>query len=143
MSNLEDEKLSLIVSIMTYRGLRIGAFKSLSIRGENFKAVSKGKEYKGTFGPEIIARITELKLPLPSPFADIDTVSLKSKVKYEVEKMYLAGKIKAPYSAHDFRHYFAATEYQKDHDIYRVSKLLNHASIAVTETYLKSINVIL
>ena len=53
--------------------------------------------------------------------------------------MYLAGKIKA----HDFRHYFAATEYQKDHDIYRVSKLLNHASIAVTETYLKSINVIL
>ena len=72
-----------------------------------------GKEYKGTFSPEI----TE-------------------KIKYEVEKMYLAGKIKAPYSAHDFRHYFATTEYQKDHDIYRTS-------IAVLETYLKSINVVL
>lgn len=143
VSNLEDEKLSLIVSIMAHRGLRVGAFKSLSVRGENFKTVSKGKEYKGTFSKEIITKITELKLPLPAPFSDIDTVSLKSKIKYEVEKMYLAGKIKAPYSAHDFRHYFAATEYQKDHDIYRVSKLLNHASIAVTETYLKSINVIL
>ena len=45
---MEDEKLSLIVSIMAYRGLRVGAFKSLSVRGENFKTVSKGKEYKGT-----------------------------------------------------------------------------------------------
>ena len=46
--SMEDEKLSLIVSIMAYRGLRVGAFKSLSVRGENFKTVSKGKEYKGT-----------------------------------------------------------------------------------------------
>ena len=143
VSNLEDEELSLIVYIMAHRGLRVGAFKSLSVRGENFKTISKGKEYKGTFSPEIIARIKEKKLPLPTPFSNIDTVSLKSKIKYEVEKMYLVGKIKAPYSAHDFRHYFAATEYQKDHDIYRVSKLLNHANIAVTETYLKSINVFL
>lgn len=143
VSNLNDEKLSLIVYIMAHRGLRVGAFQSLSLRGENFKTESKGKEYKGTFSREIIDRIKELKLPLASPFSDIDTVSLKSKIKYEVGKLYRSGKIKAPYSAHDFRHYFAATEYQKDHDIYRVSKLLNHANIAVTETYLKSISVIL
>jgi len=37
------------------------------------------------------------------------------------------------------RHFFAVTEYKKDFDIHRVSKLLNHASIQVTEHYLKSI----
>ena len=141
--NLGDEKLSLIVYIMAHRGLRVGAFQQLSIRGENFKTVSKGKEYKGTFDDKIIEKIKAAGLPLSAPFADQDTVTLKSKIKYEVKKMYLVGKIKAPYSAHDFRHYFAAIEYQKDHDIYRVSKLLNHANIAVTETYLKSINVII
>ncbi len=142
ISHLKDDKLSLVVYIIAHRGLRVGAFQGLSVRGEAFKTISKGKECKGTFSPEIIEKIKALNLPLNAPFADIDTVSLKSKIKYEVEKMYLAGEIKAPYSAHDFRHYYAATEYEKDHDIYRVSKLLNHASIAVTETYLKSINVI-
>ena len=143
ISHLKDKKLSLVVYIIAHRGLRIGAFQGISIRECNFKTVSKGKEYKGTFSPQIIQMIKAQKLPLTAPFADLDTVSLKSKIKYEVEKMYLAGEINAPYSAHDFRHYFAATEYAKDHDIYRVSKLLNHANITVTETYLKSIDVIL
>lgn len=31
------------------------------------------------------------------------------------------------------------TEYRKDRDIYRVSKMLGHASIPVTERYLKGL----
>ncbi len=143
VSHLPDKKIALIVYIMAHRGLRVGAFTELSVRKNNFRTVSKGKEYKGTFSPDIIESIRAAGLSVSSPFADIDTVSLKSKIKYEVEKMFRDGKIKAAYSAHDFRHYYAASEYEKDHDIYRVSKLLNHASIAITETYLKSINVIL
>ncbi len=142
IQNLKNEKLSLVIYIMAHRGLRVGAFQGLSVRGENFKTVSKGKECKGTFDNQTIAKIKAAGLPLSGPFTDMDTVTLKSKIKYEVKKMYQTGAIKAPYSAHDFRHYFAAKEYQKDHDIYRVSKLLNHANIAVTETYLKSIHVI-
>ncbi|HIW37341.1 MAG TPA: site-specific integrase [Candidatus Treponema faecavium] len=143
ISHLKDKKLAAIIYIMAYRGLRVGAFQGLSIRGGQFKTISKGKEYRGTFSAEIISMIKELKLPMSNPFSDISTVSLKSKIKYEIEKMYRAGAIKAPYSAHDFRHYYAAQEYAADHDIYRVSKLLNHANIAITETYLKSIHVLM
>lgn len=50
--------------------------------------------------------------------------------------MHEPGAIKVPYAAHDFRHCYAATEYQANPDIYRISKLLDHANIAVTETYL-------
>jgi integrase/recombinase XerD len=51
------------------------------------------------------------------------------------------GKINAAYSAHDFRHYFAVSEYQKDKDIYKLSKLLDHTNISITETYLKSLKI--
>lgn len=142
IEHLPDAKLKAIVYIMAHRGLRVGAFTGLSIRDGNFKTVSKGKEYRGTFSQDILDKIKEAGLQFSAPFADIDTVSLKSRIKYEAEKMYEASTIKAPYSAHDLRHYYSATEYQANPDIYRSSKLLNHANIAVTKTYLKSINVL-
>jgi integrase/recombinase XerD len=42
-------------------------------------------------------------------------------------------------SPHTFRHTFAVLFWRKTHDIRTLSKLLRHSSIAVTETYLKSI----
>jgi site-specific recombinase XerD len=47
--------------------------------------------------------------------------------------------IAAAYSAHDFRHLYTVTEYRKDWDIYRVSKLLGHVSIQITEIYLRGL----
>ena len=47
----------------------------------------------------------------------------------------------AAYSAHDFRHYFAVSEYLKDKDIYKLSKLLDHSNISVTEGYLKGLKI--
>jgi integrase len=49
------------------------------------------------------------------------------------------GKLGERYSCHDFRHYFAVREYSKDKDIWRVSRLLGHNGIAVTEKYLKAL----
>jgi integrase len=69
----------------------------------------------------------------------LSTNALKLRIYRQTTKLYQAGKINAAYSAHDFRHYFAITEYQKDKDIYKLSKLLDHTNIAVTETYLKSL----
>jgi len=39
------------------------------------------------------------------------------------------------------RHFYALTEYTKTKDIYNVSKLLGHASIAITEVYLRGLKV--
>ncbi|MDR0441928.1 MAG: tyrosine-type recombinase/integrase [Treponema sp.] len=56
-----------------------------------------------------------------------------------IARLYKAGKINAAYSCHDLRHYYAITEYKVDRDIHRVSRLLGHASIQVTEHYLKGL----
>lgn len=42
-------------------------------------------------------------------------------------------------TTHDFRHTFAAFFIQQGGDIYRLSKLLRHSSMAVTEDYLRSL----
>lgn len=43
-------------------------------------------------------------------------------------KLAESGTISAAYSAHDFRHFYAITEFRKDRDVYRVSKLLGHTA---------------
>jgi integrase len=45
------------------------------------------------------------------------------------------------YLCHDLRHYYAKKEYEKTKDIYRVSRLLNHSSLTITEGYLRSLEV--
>jgi integrase len=60
-------------------------------------------------------------------------------IRKRTPKLAEAGTISAAYSAHDFRHLYAVTEYRKDLDIYRVSKLLGHASTQVTEDYLRGL----
>jgi hypothetical protein len=45
-------------------------------------------------------------------------------------------------SCHDFRHFYAVTEYQKDRDIHRVKDLLHHSSIEITDNYLRSLGAI-
>jgi site-specific recombinase XerD len=49
------------------------------------------------------------------------------------------GKLKAKYSVHDLRHAFAVTLYGQTHDIYQVKQALGHASVSVTEGYLRSL----
>lgn len=142
LNEITEPQLNTIIYIMAKAGLRVGAFNELTIKEGKFYTQSKGKEYRGKFSAEILEHIKNAGLNLYSPFKGVNTDSLKNKIQYEVEKLYKAGKINAPYSAHDFRHYYAVTEYSKDKDIYRVSKLLNHTSIQITETYLKGLNVI-
>jgi integrase len=78
-------------------------------------------------------------LPLRGPFAGLIPNTLEKRIVRAIEKLYKAGKVKGVYSPHDFRHLYAVTEYRKDKDIHRVSKLLGHASILVTENYLKGL----
>jgi len=127
------------VSIMSALGLRCGALPELAIKGERFTSRSKGKDIAGDIPPDIVEKVKAAALPLREPYAGKTTNSIELAIAYHIKKMYQAGKISAAYSCHDFRHYFAVTHYRKNRDIYAIQKALNHASIAITERYLRSI----
>jgi len=135
----ELEKMA--IYIMAYRGLRVGALSNLKVWGNRYSSVSKGKSICGEFPIEIINNIKYSYLDNKSPFMKISTAALKMRIIRQTSKLYKQGKIQAAYSAHDFRHYFAVSEYVKDKDIYKLSKLLDHSNIAITELYLKSLKI--
>jgi integrase len=127
------------VSIMAALGLRAGALPALEKRGDRYKTTSKGKEFFVDLAPDMIKRIAAVGLDMKTPFAGRTANSIELSVAYHIKKLYQAGKIAAAYSCHDFRHFAAAREYAKDHDIKRVRDFLNHSSISITERYLRSI----
>jgi len=131
--------LAAAAAIMAYRGLRAGALPTLSIAGGKFTGYSKGKPIQGKLPPEALAAIKAASLPLRGPFAGVLPNTLEKQIARAIKKLYQAGKVKAAYSAHDLRHYYAITEYRKDRDIRRVSKLLGHASIQITQNYLEGL----
>jgi len=126
-------------AVMLFRGLRVGALPSLTIRGDRFTARSKGKDISGVLPSEAFAAICDASLDVRRPFTESSETKLADAIRKRTSKLAEFGTINAAYSAHDFRHLYAVTEYRKDRDIYRVSKLLGHASIQVTETYLRGL----
>jgi site-specific recombinase XerD len=126
-------------SIMAYRGLRAGALPTLSINGGRFTAQSKGKDITGNIPAQVLNALKKADLPLRGAFSGLSANTLEKRVYRAICKLFKAGKIKAAYSCHDLRHFFAVTEYKIDRDIHRVSKLLGHASIQVTEHYLRGL----
>ena len=127
------------VYVMAYRGLRVGALNRLKIWGGRYQAYSKGKEIYGEFSADILNGIRTSGLNHKTPFKGYSTKALSLRIYRATRKLYEAGKIGAAYSAHDFRHYYAVSQYLADKDIYKLSKLLDHSNIAVTETYLRSL----
>jgi site-specific recombinase XerD len=126
-------------AVMLFRGLRVGALPSLTIWNGRFMARSKGKDISGAFPAEALAAIRAAGLDNRRPFTETSETKLADAIRKRTARLAEFGTIKTAYSAHDFRHLYAVTEYRKDRDIYRVSKLLGHASIQVTETYLRGL----
>jgi site-specific recombinase XerD len=136
----ELEKMA--VYIMAYRGLRVGALNKMKVWGTSYKSYSKGKNIFGDFPVEVLTNIKYSDFNNQTPFENISTPALKMRIIRACKKLYDEGKIRTVYSAHDFRHYFAVSEYQKDKDIYRLSKLLDHTNISITETYLITLKIV-
>jgi site-specific recombinase XerC len=143
-----------IIETLSLRGLRIGALPTLELKGKKYHGKSKGKVLKEsgkdgiTLPVKSLAAIEAAGLDMKKPFAwetrqktAINANALERRINNHMGKLYRVGKIRAAYSAHDFRHYFAVNEYEKTKDIYRVSTLLGHENIAITQTYLKSLDV--
>jgi site-specific recombinase XerC len=136
-----------IVETLGLRGLRAGALPTLELRGGKYHGKSKGKTLKENnaegiiLPPDAVKAIEGAGLDVKRPFAKYSASAIERRVNRHMGKLYQAGKIPAAYSAHDFRHAFAKREYEKDKDIVRVSLLLGHSNIAITQTYLSGLSV--
>jgi integrase len=127
------------VITMSGAGLRVGSLPSLTIREGRYTCETKGREQKGKLTPEILKALKPLG---GRPFADRTAGGIAESFRYGIKVLIKTGTIQAEYSVHDLRHYFAVTEYSRDHDIYRVSKLLGHSNVTITQNYLKGLDVI-
>jgi site-specific recombinase XerD len=126
------------VSVMAFRGLRIGGLPGMEINGCRFKTRSKGKNISGELPGNALAAIQKANAPdKRRPFAGITQEALARRIEYRIGKLHNAAKIKAVYSCHDFRHFYAITEYRKDIDVKRVQGLLFHSGVQVTDQYLR------
>ena len=124
------------IDAMYLRGFRVGALKELHINSDRtFSTSSKGSEWTGKI-PEC------LKLTSFYPFKDLRPGSLQQAISRACKFLKKLNKINHVYSVHDFRHFYACREYEKDKDIYRVMELLNHTNITTTQKYLKGLNAI-
>lgn len=143
LSHIENKELKAIILIMKSCGLRVGAFnKDFQIKGNKFICTTKGAEFFGTLPEACLKAIRQAGLKHTDVFSGWTDNKVKCLFKYYTRNLYKAGVIHYAYSCHDLRHFFAVSEYKKDCDIYRVSKALGHSSIAITEKYLKGLNVI-
>ena len=131
-------KQAAMVALMSSLGLRSGAFDTLVIEGNEFSCVTKGKAMTGTI-PDALLVFLKRRVKRKKLFVGMPLSALKRSLNSHIEKLFKEGRLKACYSSHDFRHYFAIQEYRKDKDIWRVSRLLNHTSLTATEKYLKGL----
>lgn len=132
-------ELRAAINVMARAGLRVGALPSLSITGSRWTAATKGKDQAGKVPDEVRAAILAAGLPLRSPFKASTAPSIAKAFEYLARKVFQAGRIRARYSVHDLRHAFAVRLYESTHDVYQVEQALGHASVGVTETYLRSL----
>jgi integrase len=111
-------------------------------RSGRFSTITKGKQFTGRFDEYEMRLIRENFGNTTGDnmaFAEMTSGRMRSLFLYYTGCMRDLGLIREPYSLHDLRHYFAATEYRKNKDIFELSNKLNHAGIAVTGAYLTTL----
>ena len=150
------KKLRAAIAIMAYRGIRVGGLPGLNIdyANQSFTTMSKQKAYNGhltecdTVGSTPVLKYFNVFEGKKKPFNGMTAPQIKMQVAYWMKRLHQKGVISVCSSCHDFRHHFAVAQYRGDYensnkgDIYKLQKLLNHSSISITETYLKSLNLI-
>jgi integrase len=140
------------VAVLAETGLRVGALVTLKIRPDgSFETVSKGKFFQ-SFEPlseAVRTQIEKADLSSFQPFrvaivsdqVDVSktesraVAKLATKISRQCKALYAAGLVSASFSPHDFRHAFAEANASKG--LIWLRDRLNHASISVTEFYLR------
>ena len=113
----------------------------LEIKNNKYYSYSKGKEISWKVTDKAIKELKKNNLSFDAPFKNKSSEVIRNVFYRSSKRLYEQGKIKASYSIHDIRHYFAVTLYKKTKDIELIRQALNHSSIAITGIYLRSLEV--
>lgn len=128
------------ILLTTQLGIRVGLLDNIKFTEKlgafYFSGISKGKEYRGAIPSELNNTIREII----KNDIKFNSNSLQTRLNKLNKLLKDKSTLENVYSYHDFRHYYAITQYSNDKDIYKLSKALNHSNIAITTTYLQGLN---
>lgn len=141
IKDISDPLIKMAVIFIMECGVRVGALPKLEIRNNKYYSYSKGKEINWKVTDKVIKELKKNNLAFNAPFKNKSSEVIRNVFYRSSKRLYEQGKIKASYSIHDIRHYFAVTLYKKTRDIELIRKALNHSNIAITGLYLRSLEV--
>ena len=142
IKDISDPLIKVAVIFIMKCGVRVGALPKLEIRNNKYYSYSKGKEISWKVTDKVIKLLKQNNLSFNNPFKNKSSEVIRNIFYRSSKRLYNQGKIKAAYSIHDVRHYFAVTLYKQTKDIELIRQALNHSSIAITGIYLKSLEVL-
>ena len=141
IKDIADPLIKVAIIFIMECGVRVGALPKLEIRNNKYYSYSKGKEISWKVTDKVIKLLKQNNLSFNNPFKNKSSEVIRNIFYRSSKRLYNQGKIKAAYSIHDIRHYFAITLYKQTKDIELIRQALNHSSIAITGIYLKSLEV--
>lgn len=141
IKDISDPLIKMAIIFIMECGVRVGALPKLEIKNNKYYSYSKGKEISWKVTDKAIKELKKNKLDIETPFKNKSSEVIRNIFYRSSKRLYEQGKIKATYSIHDIRHYFAVTLYKKTKDIELIRKALNHSNIAITGLYLRSLEV--
>ena len=141
IKDISDPLIKVAIIFIMECGVRVGALPKLEIRNNKYYSYSKGKEISWKVTDKVIKELKKNNLSFDKPFKNKSSEVIRNIFYRSSKRLYNQGKIKAAYSIHDIRHYFAVTLYKQTKDIELIRQALNHSSIAITGIYLKSLEV--
>ena len=141
IKDISDPLIKMAVIFIMECGVRVGALPKLEIKNNKYYSYSKGKEISWKVTDKVIKELKKNNLTFNAPFKNKSSEVIRNIFYRSSKRLYVQGKIKASYSIHDIRHYFAVKLYKQTKDIELIRQALNHSSIAITGLYLRSLEV--
>lgn len=141
IKDISDPLIKMAIIFIMECGVRVGALPKLEIKNNKYYSYSKGKEISWKVTDKAIKELKKNKLDIETPFKNKSSEVIRNIFYRSSKRLYEQGKIKASYSIHDIRHYFAVKLYKQTKDIELIRQALNHSSIAITGLYLRSLEV--
>jgi site-specific recombinase XerD len=133
---------SAAIAACAFTGLKIGSLPVLTKReGEDVYEyrTRDGRLSQVKFEKIIMESIEKADLDPNFPFKNLNVGLAKNMMRYRQQKLLKRGLIENIYSYFDLKHFFSINQYKIDYDIYRISRLLGHASKITTENYFKNL----
>jgi site-specific recombinase XerD len=141
---IKDKNLLVAVKMICKYGYRIGFFEHLTLLENNkIRFYSKGKWFVRKIDRTDLRMLVGIgyKIGVECNTGGQSVNTLSHKFRRLCVELNKKGSINHCYHIHELRHKFAVDTYKDTLDIHYVSHCLGHSSIAITEIYLRGLNV--